>query len=98
MTKFAYNSAKNMSTSHTCFKLNCGYYFRVSYKKDIDLRSNLKSAVKLSIKFRKLIIICQKNFDNTQELQKQAYDIAIKPQSYTFSNIFWLNNKYIKTQ
>lgn len=87
MAKFAYNNANNTSTGYTSFKLNCGHYFCISYKKDVDLRSNLKSAAKLSTKLRKLIIIYQKNFDNIQELQKQAHDIAMKPQSYKFSNI-----------
>ena len=31
MAEFAYNNAKNASTGHTPFELNCGYYFQVSY-------------------------------------------------------------------
>ena len=36
MAKFAYNNAKNTSTSHTFFELNCGYYFCVFFEKNID--------------------------------------------------------------
>ncbi len=36
MAEFAYNNAKNASTSHTPFKLNCEYHTRASYEKDID--------------------------------------------------------------
>lgn len=39
MAKFTYNNAKNVSTGHTLFKLNCGYYPRVSFKKDTNYRS-----------------------------------------------------------
>ena len=48
MAKFAYNNAKNASTSHTPFELNCGYHPWVSYKKDIDPRSNSELTDKLS--------------------------------------------------
>ena len=39
MTKFAYNKAKKTNTSHTAFKLNCGYHPWMSYKEDVDSRS-----------------------------------------------------------
>ena len=39
MAKFAYNNAKNASTSHTLFELNCGYHFCVSFNENINLRS-----------------------------------------------------------
>ena len=44
MAEFAYNNAKNANTGHTPFKLNCGYYSRVSYKEDLDPRSQSKTA------------------------------------------------------
>ena len=50
MTEFAYNNAKNASTGHMPFKLNCGYYSCVFSEKDIDPRSKLKSAKELSSK------------------------------------------------
>ena len=42
------------------------------------------------------MIVCEKNLYHAQELQKQAYNKAIKPRSYIFSNKVWLNSKYIK--
>lgn len=47
MAKFAYNNAKNMKIGHTSFKLNCSYYSRILYKKEVDLYSKSKSADKL---------------------------------------------------
>lgn len=43
MAEFAYNNAKNTSTRYIPFKLNCGFYPRVSYKKNVDLCSQSKS-------------------------------------------------------
>ena len=43
MAEFTYNNAKNASTGHTLFELNCGYYPYVFYKKNLDLRSKSKS-------------------------------------------------------
>ena len=48
MAKFAYNNAKNASTGHTPFELNCGYHLWVSYEEDIDPRPKFKSADELS--------------------------------------------------
>lgn len=45
--EFAYNNAKNASTSHTLFELNCGYHLYVFYKKDVNPHSKLKLADKL---------------------------------------------------
>ena len=61
MVKFAYNNAKNSSTAHTFFELNCGYYLQLFYKKDIDPRSKSKSADELLIKLQELITVCLKN-------------------------------------
>ena len=38
MAEFTYNNAKNASTGHTPFELNCGYHPRMSYKEDVDPR------------------------------------------------------------
>ena len=65
--KFAYNNAKNASTGHTPFELNCGYHSRISYKDDINSQSKSKSADKLSEELRKLMIICQGNFYHIQK-------------------------------
>ena len=47
MAKFVYNNAKNASTGHMPFKLNCGYHSCVSFKKDTNPCSWLKTADKL---------------------------------------------------
>ncbi len=39
MAKFAYNNAKNASTGHIPFELNCNFHPQASYKEDVDLRS-----------------------------------------------------------
>ena len=62
MVKFAYNNAKNASTGHIPFELNCGYYLWMLYEKKVDFRSKSKSADKLLAKLRELMIVCQENF------------------------------------
>ncbi len=44
MAEFALNNAKNGTTGHTPFELNCGFYPRASYKEDVDPRSKSKAA------------------------------------------------------
>ena len=68
MAEFAYNNAKNASTGHTPFELNCGYHPRVSYEEDIDPRSKSKSADKLSAELWELMTVCQENLHHAQEL------------------------------
>ena len=79
MTEFAYNNAKNASTSYMSFKFNCGNYLWVLNKKNFDPRSKLKSVGKLFFEFQNLMVICQQNFNHTQELQKQAQNKSVKP-------------------
>ena len=50
IAEFAYNNAKNVSTGHSLFKLNCGYHPRISYKKDLDPHSKSKTTEELSFK------------------------------------------------
>ena len=57
MAEFAFNNAKNASTGHTPFELNCGFHPRVSYKKDVDSRSKSKTADKLVTKLRELTTV-----------------------------------------
>ena len=64
IAEFAYNNtknAKNASTGHTLFELNCGYYFRIFYEKEIDPRSKWRIAKELSSKLWELITVCQQN-------------------------------------
>ena len=58
IAKFAYNNTKNASTGHTSFKLNCGYYPRMSYEEEVDPYSKSKSADKLSVELRELMFVC----------------------------------------
>ena len=98
MAEFAYNNAKNASTGHTPFELNCGYHPRMSYEEKVDPRSKSKSVDKLSAELRELIIVCQDNFHHAQKLQKRVHDKSVKPRSYASGNKIWLNRKYIKTK
>ena len=98
MVEFAYNNAKNASTGYTPFELNCGYHSQISYKKNVDLYSQSKSADKLSAELKELMIVCQENLHYAQKLQKRAHDKRVKPQSYSPSEKVWLNSKYIKTK
>lgn len=68
MTEFVYNNAKNTSTSHIPFELNCGYHSRVFYKKNIDFCSKSKSVDELSIELQQLMIVYKKNLYYTQKL------------------------------
>ena len=98
MAKFAYINAKNISTSHTLFELNCGYHPRMSYEKEVDPCSKSTLADKLSAELRELMFVCRENLHHAQELQKQAHDKGVKPRSYAPGDKVWLNSKYIKTK
>ena len=64
MAEFAYNNAKNASTGHKLFELNCGYHPQVLYEKKVDPRSQSKLADKLSVELRELMIVYQKNLQH----------------------------------
>ena len=98
IAEFAYNNAKNASTGHTLFELNCGYHPRMSYKKEVDSHSKSKSADELAAELRELMIVCRENLHHAQELQKRAHDKGVKPRSYAPGDKVWLNSKYIKTK
>ncbi len=98
MAEFAHNNAKNVSTSHTPFELNCGYYPRVSFKEDIDPRSRSRSANELIEELRELMKVCCQNLLHAQELQKRAHDKEVKSCSYALGKKVCLNSKYIKTK
>ena len=98
MAKFAYNNAKNASTGHTPFELNCGYHLQMSYKEEVDPHSKSKSANELSAELKELKFICRENLHQAQELQKQAHDKGVKPRNYAPNDKVWLNSKYIKTK
>ena len=68
IAEFNYNNAKNTSTGHTLFKLNCEYYLWEFYEEDIDSRSKSKSADELLAELQKLMIVCHKNYYHAQGL------------------------------
>ena len=47
MAKFTYKNAKNSSTGHTFFELNCSYHACISFEEDTDPCSQSKSADEL---------------------------------------------------
>ncbi len=96
IVEFAYNNAKNASTGHTHFKLNCDYHPRVSFEEDIDPRSRSCSANKLAKELKELIEVCCQNFLYVQEPEKRTYDKEVKSRSYALGEKVRLNNKYIK--
>ena len=98
MAEFAYNNAKNASTSYTIFKFNCGFHPQVFFEDDVDPCSKSRSVDKLAKELRKLMDICQQNLLYAQELQKRAHDKGVKPQNYAPGEKVWLNNKYIKIE
>ena len=57
MAEFMYNDAKNASTGHTLFELNCGYHSCVSFEEDTNPCSRSKMAKELSSKLRELITV-----------------------------------------
>ena len=82
MAEFAYNNAKNASTGHTPFKLNCGFNPQTSFKDDVDPCSRSCFANKLVKKLRELMDLYQQNLLHAQKLQKRAHDKNVKPRSY----------------
>ncbi len=68
IAEFAYNNIKNASTGHIPFKLNYGYYPKVSFKKDIDSHLIFCSANKLVKELRELMEVCCQNLLHVQEL------------------------------
>ena len=98
MAEFAYNNAKNASTGHTLFKLNCGYHPCVSYKEDLDPRSKSKTAEKLSFELQNFMAVYQQNLHHAQKPQKRAHDKGVKPQSYAPGDKVWLSSKHLTTK
>ena len=80
------------------FQLNCGYYFRMLYKDNINHYPKSKSADNLSAKLRELMIVCRENLYQAQKFQKRAQNKGVKPKNYILNNKIWLNSKYIKTK
>ncbi len=96
MAKFMYNNIKNASIGHTSFKLNYGYYLKVSFKEDVDPCSRSRSIIELVEELKELKEVCCQNLLHTQELQKTAHNKAVMSRSYVSGEKVWLNSKYIK--
>ena len=93
---FVYNNVKNASISYIFFKINYKYHPYIFYKKNLNLRSKLKTTKELSFKLQNLIAIYQPNFYHAQKLQKQAHNKGINPQNYALGKKVQLNSKHFK--
>ncbi len=82
MAEFVYNNAKNVSTGHTSFELNCGYHLRVFLEEDVDPHSRSRFANELAKELRELIEVYCQNLLHAQELQKRAHDKVVKSRNY----------------
>lgn len=80
------------------FELNCGYHSCIFYNKNVNPRSQIKSAKELATKLRNLMIICKQSLQHVPKLQKQYHKKHAKPRSYAAGNNIWLKSKYIKTK
>ena len=58
MAKFVYNNIKNTSISHTLFELNCDYYSKVLFEKNVDFCLKSYSVDELAKELRELIEVC----------------------------------------
>ena len=86
MAELAYNNAKNASTGHTFFELNCSYYPYVFFKENTNPCWQSKIDDKLSTKLQKFITVFQKNLHYAQKPQKQANSKRIKSMTYAPSD------------
>lgn len=98
MVKFACHNAKNANISYTPFELNCGFHYKVLYKKIVNFHSKSKIANQLATKLQILISIYKKNLQLAQDLHKQYYDKHKKLKNYVSGDKVWFNKKYIKNK
>ena len=98
MAEFAYNNAKNTSMGYIPYELNCGFYPRVSYKKDVNPCSRSNTIGQLGTELQTLIFLCKENLQHAKEIQKRYHDKLAKLESYAPGVKVWLNSKYIKTK
>lgn len=61
MAYFAYNNANNANTNHILFEFNCNHHPYTTYRKNVNLYFQSKSANKLAKKLKNLITVCRKN-------------------------------------
>ena len=68
------------------------------YEEEVDFCSKSKSADKLLVELKELMIVGWENLHHAQKLQKRAHNKGVKSRSYVLSDKVWLNSKYIKTK
>ena len=61
IAEFIYNNAKNASTGHISFELNCGFHLQVSFEDNVNACSRSCSANKRAKELRELMDIYQQN-------------------------------------
>ena len=98
MAEFTNNNAKNASTSHSLFELNCGYHPRDLFENDINPCLKFRFTNKLAKKLKKLIDVYFQNLFHTRDLSKKPHEKRVKSRSYISNKNIWLNSKYIKTK
>ncbi len=98
MAQFAYNNAKNASTGHIPFELNCDFHPRASYEKDVHFGSQSKADDELATERKDLMTVHKDNLLHAIRLQKRYHNKYSKPRSYVPEEKVWLNSKYIKTK
>lgn len=96
MATFAYNDPKIVNIGYMSFKLNCSYYPRVFFEKDVNPWSKLKLVDKLIIKLKKLITIYKKYLQYVYEFQKSYHTKYAKAKSYVPGEKVWWNSSSIK--
>ena len=68
IAEYTYDNAKNVSTGHMPFKLNCGYYLCVFFEENTNPHSRSKSIDELLAELQNLMTVCQKNLQHAQNL------------------------------
>lgn len=81
---FVYNNVKNANIFYILFKLNYGYYPCICFENKTNSCWKVYLANKLVEKLRDLILICQQNLFNIQEVQKKVYDKGVQSKNYIY--------------
>lgn len=96
--EFSHSNRKNTRIRYTLFKLNCGFYLRALYKKNVNFWSKSNAGDKFVRKLWQLVTISQKNLLYEYELQKKFHDKSTKQKSYVLGEKVQLHSKYIVTK
>lgn len=81
---FVYNNAKNANIFYILFKLNYGYYLCICFENKTNSCWKVYLTNKLVEELRDLILICQQNLFNIQEVQERVYDKGVQSKSYIY--------------